>query len=197
MRVVLFFLLALVSLAGAATAGVIRGKLVLPSRPNVSPAEAVVYVSPLPDALQRKWGPKRETFTVIQRDRHFMPRVAVVPVGSTVRFQNRDNVYHNVFSVSPAKRFDLGKYPPNAMNQVTFSRPGIVNLFCEIHPAMAAWVLVLPHRLYVRPQSDGTYAFPKLPPGSYTVVAWHPSLGKTTRKVDMPRHGDVDLALKL
>src|SRR5438876_12375155 len=66
MRVVLFFLLALVSLAGAATAGVIRGKLVLPSRPNVSPVEAVVYVSPLPDALQRKWGPKRGTFTVIQ-----------------------------------------------------------------------------------------------------------------------------------
>ena len=62
---------------------------------------------------------------------------------------------------------------------------------------MAAWVLVLPHRLYVRPQYDGTYAFPKLPPGPYTVVAWHPTLGRTTRRVDMPRHGDVDLALKL
>jgi plastocyanin len=197
MRVVLLLMVALVSFAVASEAGVIRGKLVLSKRASkATVSDAVIYINPLPDELQGRWGANGETFTVIQRERRFIPRVIAVPVGSTIRFQNRDDVYHNVFSVSPAKRFDLGKYPPNATNQVTFSRPGIVNLFCDIHPGMAAWVLVLPHRLYVRPEHDGTFALPRLPPGPYTVIAWHPSFGKVTRHVEMPRQGNVDLALK-
>ena len=197
MRVVPCLLFALVSLAGAAEAGVIRGTVALPSRAQgATLLDAVVYIDPLPERLTRKWRPHRRTFTVVQRSRRFQPRVIALPVGSSVRFVNRDDVYHNVFSVSPAKRFDLGKYPPNAVNQVTFSRPGTVNLFCDIHPGMAAWVLVVPHRLFVRPQSNGTFALPKLPPGTYTLVAWHPAYGRVTRQVEVPRRGDVRVAVK-
>jgi plastocyanin len=197
MRAVVFAWIALVSLAGAGEAGVIRGKLSLPNHaPRTALPEAVVYVNPLPDAVEKKWRATNQTFTVVQRSRRFLPRVSAVPVGSTIRFQNHDDVYHNVFSVSPAKRFDLGKYPPNATNQVTFTRPGVVNLFCDIHPAMAAWVLVVPHRLFVRPLADGSFAFPKLPAGSYTLVAWHPSYGRVTRQIELPRHGDAQVAMK-
>ena len=187
---------ALVLLASAAQAGVIRGTLSPRAKGHKGTvADAVVYIDPLPDELEWKWGPRSETFTVVQRERRFIPRVTAVPVGSTIRFQNRDDVYHNVFSVSPAKRFDLGKYPPSATNQVTFTRPGIVNLFCDIHPKMAAWVVVVGHRLYVRPEGDGTFAFPKLPPGPYTLVAWHPSFGRVTKKITIPHQGDVNVAL--
>jgi plastocyanin len=188
--------MALASLASAAQAGVIRGTVSPPRKgAKGTVTDAVVYIDPLPDELELKWGARGETFTVVQRERRFIPRVSAVPVGSTIRFQNRDDVYHNVFSVSPAKRFDLGKYPPNATNQVTFTRPGVVNLFCDIHPKMAAWVVVVAHRLYVRPEGDGTFAFPKLPPGPYRLVAWHPSFGRLTKKVDLPRHGDATVAL--
>jgi plastocyanin len=197
MRVVRLVVLALVLSAGAGEAGVIRGTLTLPKRSKGGVVtDAVIYINPLPDELQSRWGAVGQTATVIQRERRFMPRVTAVPVGTTIRFQNKDDVYHNVFSVSPAKRFDLGKYPPNATNQVTFTRAGVVNLFCDIHPKMAAWVLVLPHRLYVRPEYDGTFALPRLPPGFYTLVAWHPSFGRITRRVEMPLHGDAEVALK-
>src|SRR5262245_37792196 len=196
MRVVPLVMLALALLAGASEAGVIRGTLTLPKRSKGAlVTDAVIYINPLPDELQHRFGAGDQTFTVIQRQRRFMPRVTAVPVGSTIRFQNRDDVYHNVFSVSPAKRFDLGKYPPNATNQVTFTRVGVVNLFCDIHPKMAAWVVVIGHRLYVRPEGDGTFAFPTLPPGPYTLVAWHPSFGRLTKKVDVPHKGDVSVAL--
>ena len=198
MRAVVIAWIALVSLAGAGEAGVIHGTLSLPNHAQrATLVEAVVYIDPLPDALEKKWRSTNPTFTVIQRSRRFIPRVSAVPVGSTIRFQNRDDVYHNVFSVSPPKRFDLGKYPRNATNQVTFTRPGVVNLFCDIHPGMAAWVFVVPHRLYVRPLSDGSFVFPKLPAGPYTLVAWHPSFGRITRQIELPRHRDVQVAMKL
>lgn len=196
MRIVALAWIVSITLARAAQAGVIRGTLAVPGGDERAVLDAVVYVDPLPPSLQSRWRPGKQTYTVIQRARQFAPRVTVVPVGSTVRFQNRDDVYHNVFSVSPAKRFDLGRYPPHAINQVTFSRAGIVNLFCEIHPGMAAWVVVLPHRLFTRPERDGSFALPKLPSGSYTVVAWHPSYGRMTREVEVPRHGDVQLDLR-
>ena len=197
MRVIRFVSLLLLALAGVGEAGEIQGRLTLPKRSkSASVLDAVVYVNPLPDELENRWGAGTQTFTVIQRSRRFIPRVTAAPVGSTIRFQNRDDVYHNVFSVSPAKRFDLGKYPPNATNQVTFTRPGIVNLFCDIHPGEAAWVFVTPNRLYVRPEYDGSFTLPRLPPGFYTVIAWHPSFGRVTRRVEVPHHGDAQVALK-
>ena len=185
--------------AGDAYAGVVRGHVHLPRRAAKADStltEAVVYVDPLPDALLRKWANQTPTMRIIQQDRRFLPRVVAVPAGTTVRFQNRDDVYHNVFSVSPAKKFDIGKYPPHAVNQVTFDRPGVVNLFCDIHPKMAAYVLVLPHRFFTRPERDGVFSLPPLPAGSYTVRAWHPAYGRIAKRVQMPDRGDVNVDLR-
>lgn len=197
MRVVAPLLAALLLLSGVAHSGVLRGTIVLPKRENgASVLDAVVYIDSLTPPLQTKWGRRSGRVSVVQRERRFTPRVTAVPVGTTVAFLNRDDVYHNVFSVSPAKRFDLGKYPPKAKNQVTFSRPGVVNLFCDIHPGMAAYVLVVPHRLFVRPKADGSFELPALPHGVYRLVAWHPSSGRVVRRVEVPVRGTVDVAMR-
>ena len=121
--------------------------------------------------------------------------LTTVTVGSTVRFANRDRVYHNVFSVSPAKRFDIGKYAPHQMRQVTFDTPGVVELFCGIDPSMAGFVFVVPHQVFTRPDATGAFLLPKLPRGSYILKAWHPSLGRVSRKVEMPKKGDLVVTL--
>ena len=99
------------------------------------------------------------------------------------------------FSVSPAKRFDIGKYAPSQMRQVTFDTPGVVELFCDIDPSMAGFVFVLPHRVFTRPDASGAFTLPKLPRGNYILKAWHPSLGRLSRKVEMPKKGDLVVTL--
>jgi len=181
-----------------AGAGIVRGGVKLPESAygRATPlTEVVVYVDPLPPAVQRGWGRQPGTTKITQERNCFAPRVVAVNAGSAVRFHNRDHVYHNAFSVSPAKRFDLGKYPPGAVNRVTFDEPGVVNLFCDIHPGEAAWVFALPHRFYARPNREGAFALPWLPPGTYQVRLWHPTLGQSTRKVEVPPRGDVAVAL--
>jgi plastocyanin len=197
MRVVPPLLAALLLLSGAAQAGVIRGVVEMPKRAaDASVLDAVVYIDSLPPPLAKKWERRRSKASVVQRNRRFTPRVTAVTAGTTVAFLNRDDVYHNVFSVSPVKRFDLGKYPPRAINQVTFNRPGVVNLFCDIHPGMAAYVLVLPHRLFVRPTADGAFELPPLPYGVYDLIAWHPSCGRVVRRVTVDVRGTVDVAMR-
>ncbi len=184
--------------SATAEAGIVRGRLELPRQTSGSDSalvEAVVYVDSLPEALMRKWGRQRSTLRIIQQNRRFFPKVVAVAAGATVRFQNKDGVYHNVFSVSPAKRFDLGKYPPRAVNQVTFDRPGVVNLYCDIHPGMAAYVLVLPHRLFTRPDRAGAFALPSLPPGEYTLRVWHPLHGEIEKRIVVPLRGDLRVEL--
>jgi plastocyanin len=97
--------------------------------------DAVIYVEALPaGAGPPSHGP---TPQLAQRDQSFEPRVVVVAAGGTVGFPNFDPVYHNVFSVSPVRRFDLGKYPRGQSRSVMFPKPGLVNVFCDIHADMA------------------------------------------------------------
>jgi hypothetical protein len=98
----------------------------------------------------------------------------VLPVlrGSTVRFPNEDPVFHNVFSLSRVRSFDLGRYPKGASKSVRFERAGIVQVFCHIHTDMSAVVLVLENPFFTVP-ARGHYAIEGVPPGDYRVVAWH------------------------
>lgn len=117
------------------------------------------------------------TGEVQQLDRRFVPDLVVVPVGSTVSFPNMDPIFHNVYSLSKPKSFDLGSYDKGQTRRVVFPKPGIVEVYCHLHPNMAATVLVTPNRWYARPDKDGQYRIPNVPPGQYTVVAWHKSAG--------------------
>jgi plastocyanin len=120
-----------------------------------------------------------------QKDQSFQPRVVVVPVGGTVDFPNLDAIYHNVFSVSPIKRFDLGKYPRGESKSVRFPKAGLVNVYCDIHSDMAGFVLVTPNRAFARARADGTWQLPDLPPGHYVLCWWHPDFPAGKREVDL------------
>ena len=168
--------------------------------------ESVVYLEQVPEAVERKLSghggfsffrrePKPWVPRIVQKNRMFAPRVLAIPAGTRVEFQNLDRVYHNAFSVSTARRFDLGKYPPGKTDTVKFDRAGVVNLHCDIHPNMMGFIVVTPNHAYVRPDSLGHFTLPKLPPGPYTVRVWHPRRGEIRRAIDMPKRGDVSLDL--
>jgi len=106
-----------------------------------------------------------------------MPDMLVVPVGSTVSFPNMDPIFHNIYSLSKPKSFDLGSYDKGQTRRVTFPKPGIVDIYCHLHPNMQATVVVTPNRWFARPDRTGLYRIPDVPPGQYTLVAWHKAAG--------------------
>ena len=113
--------------------------------------------------------------TLGQRDERFEPKVLPVVVGQKVEFPNFDRLYHNVFSVSPVKSFDLGQYkstdPPRS---VVFDKPGLVPVFCNIHPHMISYVVVLENPSWAVTGADGAFDLRGAPPGRVTVNAWLP-----------------------
>jgi len=128
----------------------------------------------------------RQRMSMDQRNETFVPRVLAITVGTTVDFPNSDGVYHNVFSLSGAKRFDLGRYPAGRSRSVRFDRPGIVRVFCEIHSHMSAFILVFNHRYFAVTGTDGRYQINRVPAGRYTLVAWHEGSIRESRPVVVP-----------
>lgn len=168
--------------------------------------EAVVWVAKIPERVEarlvaprrtwlvlRKPAPRWPVPSVAQREDRFTPRVTAVPAGSSVEFTNRDRLYHSTFSVSGARRFDLGKTPPGRCDTLAFPRAGVVNLHCEIHPQAVGYVVVTPNRAYAIPDAAGRFRLPKLPPGRYELHAWHPVQGELKLPFDVPRRGTVQL----
>jgi plastocyanin len=165
--------------------------------PRGAPSDAVVYHRIAAAGAGRK--PFNATSHAAARAEGPAVRAARAAdcAGTTVDFPNMDPIFHNVFSLSPVKRFDLGRYPRGHSKRVTFATPGLVNVFCDIHSSMAAYVLVLPHHAFAQPDSDGDFALPDVPPGRYVVHVWHPDAPATTRSVDVPATGDVSLEVTL
>ena len=132
----------------------------------------------------RKRSPRRRTME--QRARQFAPRLLVVPVGSTVTFPNFDPVYHNVFSTSDLKAFDLGIYRNGEAREVVFDKEGIVKLGCNLHANMSAHIVVVSAPHYVVTDEKGRFAFNSLAPGKYKLRAWSErSLEPVTQLVDV------------
>src|SRR6202034_1246704 len=92
---------------------------------------------------------------IAQVDRRFSPDLLVVPVGSTVSFPNMDPIFHNIFSLSKPKAFDLGSYNKGETRKVVFAKPGVVEVYCHLHPNMAAIIVVTPNRWYARSDRSG------------------------------------------
>jgi plastocyanin len=157
-----------------------------PTRAVASPALAPVselrnVVVYLKDAPARATMPAHEE--IRQRNEAFVPRVVAVSVGSDVDFPNDDPIYHNVFSFSRPKNFNLGRYPRGESRKVHFDKPGIVKVFCDIHSHMSATVFVFSHPWFAIPDESGRYELPAVPPGDHQVTAWHERLGDTTTRV--------------
>ena len=122
---------------------------------------------------------------LIQRNQRFEPQLLVVPAGSTISFPNADPIFHNVFSLSSAKKFDLGYYPEGHSRTVKFDEPGVVQVYCHLHPNMYAAVVITPNRWYTRPADDGSFSLSNVPPGTYQLVAWHTRAGFFRRTIQV------------
>jgi plastocyanin len=133
-----------------------------------------------------------------QRNKSFVPGWAVVRRGTTVEFPNHDNIYHNVFSPSSGNSFDLGLYNSgSAAKTHSFQAAGPVDIYCNIHPSMAASVLVVPNDLYAKVQADGTFAIPRVPSGQRKIVAWSPGSTPAIQWVELGPNGTADVELTL
>jgi plastocyanin len=137
---------------------------------------------------------------VDQLDLNFVPDVTVVPVGSSVSFPNSDDVSHQVYSFSPARRFQLPLYRGKPHAPVVFDQPGIVTLGCNIHDNMVAYIVVTPAPFYGRTDQRGGWVIPNLPEGLYRIRLWHPLLKDPTVMLERPVRiggGINDVALKI
>jgi plastocyanin len=141
--------------------------------------------------------PRPITAEIVQRNRQFEPAMLAAPQGSTISFPNSDSIFHNVFSLSKLKSFDLGYYSAGNTRTVRFDKPGVVQVYCHLHADMSALIIVTPNRYYAHPASAGTFQIPGVPAGTYSIVAWHKS-GRTIRKnIVVPEDGSVDVEFKL
>ncbi|NTU57578.1 MAG: hypothetical protein HGB00_01445 [Chlorobiaceae bacterium] len=153
---------------------------------------AVVYLKGVSGPASPK------TVTIEQHHLKFIPKVTTIPVGSTVVFTNHDKIYHNVFSVSEAKKFNLHTYDPGKAKQVTFERQGVVNLLCNVHPEMSAWVVVTENRYAAVTDKGGNFTISDVPPGTYEIAVWSEKLKpQESSKVTVTDGNSTKMDIKL
>lgn len=128
---------------------------------SLAPAEVTEPVAPV---------------SMAQKDMRFEPAVLAVSVGDEVSFPNLDPFFHNVFSYSKPKKFDLGRYPEGETSIVLFDKPGVVRVFCEIHSSMRAYVHVLDTPYHAVSDERGQFHIPAVAPGVYTLHVWQENL---------------------
>lgn len=166
-----------------------------PIQRTIDPLPTVVFIDG-PVAGSPAW---RKPFTAViaQRDYRFSPPLLVIPRTTSVSFPNEDNEFHNVFSYSKAKRFDLGRYPKGESKRVVFDRPGIVKAYCEVHPWMRAAILVLESPCFAIVSGDGSFSIEGIPAGRYDLVAWNIDAGSKKVTVEVTAGKTLELQIRL
>jgi plastocyanin len=134
-------------------------------------ADAVVYAMPAAGPLEARPGRNAQ---IEQIDREFVPYVSVVQTGTSVAFPNRDPIMHHVYSFSPAKSFEIKLYSGKSPVEITFDKPGVVTLGCNIHDWMVGHVFVVSTPWFAKTDSKGLARMHDLPAGRYEIHAWHP-----------------------
>ena len=202
----LFAVLAFLAYPETALAGKIKGMVKV--KGLRTPADIVVYLANAPAADVDL---SKAKFVMDQQNLEFIPRVLPIPVGSAVLFPNNDKVDHNVFSMSRTKKFTLGSYKPGESQTVVFDKPGIVELRCDVHAEMAAYILVMKNLYFAVTDKKGNFEIPDsgylqqvglegiadLPPGKYTVKTRHEKLKTQKKSIVIPDSGDVAVQLDL
>jgi len=166
-----------------------------PEPPAKIPHPLIVILAPKNGVVPP---PPAEHAVMDQRNERFSPRALPVMAGGTVDFLNSDAFYHNVFSLSSPKKFDLGRYRQGHSRPVTFAKPGLVKLFCDIHPDMIGYILVTESPWFASASTTGEFTVDGVPPGDYTVRVWHEALAEPAALRSLTVTGDaadVDLDL--
>jgi plastocyanin len=132
-----------------------------------------------------------------QRNETFVPHVLAITTGTTVDFPNSDRFYHNVFSLSKTRPFDLGRYAAGNSRPIRFDRAGIVRVFCDIHSHMNAYILVFNHPFFAMTDAEGRYRIENVPPGTYGVIAWNEGTSSDARPITVPDSGVAELDFTL
>src|SRR5438270_1023737 len=127
--------------------------------------ETLIWLEPAAGVRTPKRAPA--TFTMTTRGKALLPHVLAIPIGSTVNFPNEDPISHNLFSLSSANSFDLGLYRTGAGKSHTFATPGVVNVYCNVHPNMSAVIHVMPTPFYGFADAAGNFSLPDVAPGKY------------------------------
>ena len=151
-------------------------------------SHVVVYL----EASSASVSAEPKTAEMEQQNRRFAPDLVVIPAGSSVSFPNFDPIFHNVFSLSKAKSFDLGNYSKGQTRTVAFAKPGIVAVYCHLHPNMTGTIVVTPNQWAVRVDASGQYTLANVPPGKYTVVAWHKTGGTFRKTIEVTAGRDAE-----
>ena len=191
-------LLTLLLSASAARAGTVSGRvaLVRDGKEQADASNTVVWIEGArPGAPSR--APAGAGGKMKSSSKRFQPRVIAVGKDSTVDFPNDDPIYHNVFSVSGANRFDLGLYRSGASKSRSFQEPGLVRVYCNIHPQMVGFVMVVDSDFKAVTGPEGTFRFDGVPPGAYVVKAWNEEGTETSQPVTVRASGDAPLSLRL
>ena len=176
-RVAMTASVAFLAVAASAAAEPLTGKVVTRARPGVEPSVAIVYATPVNGAAPAR--PAR--FTITQKEKAFLPRVLVVPVGSTVDFPNADPIFHNVFTLSTPGPFDLGLYRGGASKARVFTEPATYRVFCNIHPQMTALLAVVPSPYFTMVER-GEFRL-DVPPGAYRVTVFSERTAPVTGEI--------------
>ena len=175
-----------------ATAGAYPGRVVgiQTDRDTSELDNVIVFVN---SATRVESAPRR--VSIRQVNEEFVPHVVAVTAGSTVEFPNDDLIFHNVFSLSRTATFDLGRYPRNTSKASTFTKPGVVKVFCHLHSHMSAIVRVFSHPYFATPDRNGRFTIPDVPAGRHEVTAWHERAGEVTHHGDhrWQRHDGADV----
>ncbi len=158
--------------------------------------QSVVYV----DAIAGKTFPAPKEHPVVdQKGLLFAPHIIAVQQGTTVEFLNSDNVQHNVFwpSVAGDKKagHNLGTWPKGEKRPFTFDKPGVVPLFCNVHPEMEGYIIVSPTPYFAQTDDSGNYKIKDVPDGSYTVTVWHEGAKNQSKPVTVAGGGKADFTL--
>ena len=146
----------------------------------IGPGGAVVWLKRVDGAMPRTVPVPDQVVT--QREKTFLPHVLAVPLGTTVEFRNDDRIYHNVFSIAKPNDFDAGIRKTGATYTRTFTHPGVVEILCNIHSTMNAYVYVVDSPFFTKAQASGAFSIRGVPPGRYELAAWHEAASSITRK---------------
>jgi plastocyanin len=158
---------------------------------------AVVYFESAPQPAFEETGGLHATMK--QEGETFVPHVLAIHTGTVVDFPNFDPIFHNVFSLSKVRSFDLGRYAKGRSKSVQFNDAGVVRVFCDIHSHMNAFILIFAHRFFAVTDDQGHYTIDRVPAGTYTVTAWYEGVAQQSRQLVVSEDGatiDLDFALR-